>query len=217
MSFVIAEPDFVATAAGQLAGIRSSIAAAAQAAATPTTGIAEAAADEISAAISRLFGAFGQEFQAVNSQAAAFHAEFVRLLKSSAAAYFAADLANAEQVLFDGVSGAAPAAPDPLGGLLDGIVGGTGTTGGGLGALGGILGPRGTTTGGLGTLLGGSGGILGPLLFGGTGGLLGPLVGGNGLLTGLVGGGRWRRSSTARVSSSACWLQGSSTAPALRR
>lgn len=182
MSFVIAEPDFVAAAAGQLAGVRSSIGAAAHAAAAPTTSIAEAAADEISAAISRLFGTYGQEFQAVNAQAAAFHAEFVRLLNGSAAAYLSADIANAEQALLGGAVGFPTAAPtDPLGGLLGGILGGSGTTG--------LLDSIGATTGGLGTLLGGSGGILGPLFFGGTGGLLGPLVGGNGLLTGLVGGG----------------------------
>lgn len=144
MSFVIAEPDFVTAAAGQLAGIRSSIGAAAEAAAAPTTGIAHAAADEISAAISRLFGAYGQEFQAVNSQAAAFHAEFVRLLNGSAAAYLSADIANAEQTLLSGAVGFPTAAPtDPLGGLLGGLLGG-GTTGGG-----GLLGPLTGGTGGL--------------------------------------------------------------------
>lgn len=175
MSFVIAEPDLVTAAAGQLAGIRSSIGAAAEAAAAPTTGIAQAAADEISAAISRLFGTYGQEFQAVNSQAAAFHAAFVRLLNGGAAAYVDAEIINAERILLGGAAGFPTAAPtDPLGGLLDGLLGG---------------GTSATTGGGLSSVLGGSGGILGPLLFGGTGGLLGPLVGGNGLLTGLVGGG----------------------------
>lgn len=144
MSFVIAEPDFVTAAAGQLAGIRSSIGAAAEAAAAPTTGIAQAAADEISAAISRLFGAYGQEFQAVNSQAAAFHAEFVRLLNGSAAAYLTADIANAEQTLLSGAMGFPTAAPtDPLGGLLGGLLGGGTTSGGGL------LGPLTGGTGGL--------------------------------------------------------------------
>jgi len=143
VSFVIAEPDFVNAAAGQLAGIRSSIGAAAEAAAAPTTGIAQAAADEISVAISRLFGAYGQEFQAVNSQAAAFHAEFVRLLNGSAAAYLSADIVNAEQALLGGAVGFPTAAPtDPLGGLLGGLLGG-GATGGGL------LGPLTGGTGGL--------------------------------------------------------------------
>lgn len=144
MSFVIAEPDFVTAAAGQLAGIRSSIGAAAEAAAAPTTGIAQAAADEISAAISRLFGAYGQDFQAVNSQAAAFHAEFVRLLNGSAAGYLSADIANAEQALLGGAVGFPTAAPtDPLGGLLGGLLGGGATGGGGL------LGPVTGGTGGL--------------------------------------------------------------------
>ncbi|BBX96248.1 hypothetical protein MLAC_15420 [Mycobacterium lacus] len=56
MSFVIAEPETVAAAAGDLAGIRSALTTAAAAAATPTIEVLPAAADEVSAAISRLFG-----------------------------------------------------------------------------------------------------------------------------------------------------------------
>lgn len=37
-----------------------------------------AAADEVSAAIAELFGAHGQEFQALSAQASAFHDRFVR-------------------------------------------------------------------------------------------------------------------------------------------
>lgn len=170
MSFVIA-PDLVTAAAGDLAGIGSTLGAATAAAATPTSQVAAAAADEVSAAISRLFGAYGQEFQAANSQAAAFHAEFVKLLNGGAAAYLTTELANAERNLLATFSGstAAAAATDPLLGLLGG-----GTT---------------TSTGGLGGLLGGSGGLLDPIIFGGTGGLLGPIVGGNSFLTSLVSGG----------------------------
>ncbi|GAB7141748.1 hypothetical protein LRC484719_03330 [Mycobacterium riyadhense] len=58
MSFLLAEPDLVTAAAGNLAGIRSALSEAAAAASAPTTGLAAAAADEVSAAISRLFGAY---------------------------------------------------------------------------------------------------------------------------------------------------------------
>lgn len=174
MSFVIA-PEMVSAAAGNLADIGSTLGAAAAAAATPTSQLAAAAEDEVSAAISKLFGAYGQEFQAVNAQAAAFHAEFIRLLNGGTAAYLTTEMANAELNLLGAINGGAgaAAATDPLLGLLGGLGGGTSTSSGG----------------GLGGLLGGSGGLLDPILFGGTGGLLGPLIGGNGALTSLVSGG----------------------------
>jgi hypothetical protein len=50
MSFVIATPDLVLSAAQNLADIRSSLAEAATAAAGPTTGVAAAAQDEVSVA-----------------------------------------------------------------------------------------------------------------------------------------------------------------------
>ncbi len=57
MSFVMAAPNVVAAAATDLAGIESAIRAANSAAAAPTTGLLPAAADEVSAAITALFGA----------------------------------------------------------------------------------------------------------------------------------------------------------------
>ncbi len=168
---LVIDPGLVATATGQLADIGASIGETAAAASAPTTQIAVAASDEVSAAVARLFGTLGAEFQQANAQAAAFHAEFVRVLSTSAAAYIGAEIANAEKQLLD--TSAAAAATDPLGGLLGSILGGgTSTSGTGLGGL-----------------LGGSGGLLDPILFGGTGGLLGPLIGGNGVLTSLVGNG----------------------------
>ena len=94
MSFVIAEPGLVQAAASQLAGIRSALAEVAAAAAAHTTGLAPAAADEVSAAIAALFGTFGEEYQAANAQAAMFHAEFVNLLNAGASAYANAEAAG---------------------------------------------------------------------------------------------------------------------------
>ncbi|OBI78626.1 PE family protein [Mycobacterium asiaticum] len=134
MSFVRTAPELVSGAAGNLSGIGSTLTQATAAAAGPTTAVATAAADEVSAAIAKLFGAFGQEFQQVSAQAAAFHAEFLRLIDGSAAAYLGAEIANAQQTL-TGLSATgvpAPAAPlDPiLGGLGPIIIGNSG--GGGL-------------------------------------------------------------------------------------
>jgi len=102
MSFVIATPELVESAAQDLAGIRSSLAEAAATAAGPTTGIATAAQDEVSVAIASLFGNFGQEFQAVSAQAQAFHQQFVSLMNAGAGAYASAEAANAAQAVLGG-------------------------------------------------------------------------------------------------------------------
>ncbi|ORA10017.1 PE family protein [Mycobacterium asiaticum] len=117
MSFVVTTPEWVTTAAENLAGIGSTLEQATASAASPTTGLAAAAADEVSAAISRVFGAFGEEFQAVSAQGAAFHAEFIRLMSSSAAAYAGAEIANAAQTLASISNGTSvgTAAPAPGG------------------------------------------------------------------------------------------------------
>jgi PE family len=106
MSFVFAAPEMVSSAAGDLAGIRSALSEATSAASAPTTGVLAAGADEVSAAISQMFGAYGQEFQALSAEAAAFHDNFVGLLKSGASAYLGTEAASVQQIL----GGAAPAA-----------------------------------------------------------------------------------------------------------
>ncbi|WP_068188585.1 PE family protein [Mycobacterium sp. UM_CSW] len=109
MSFVITEPELVTAAADDLAGIRSNLSEATAAAAAPTTGIAAAAADEVSAAISQVFGTYGREFHAAAAQAAVFHDEFVSLLNGSAAAYLGTEIANIEQGLLSTVNAPAQA------------------------------------------------------------------------------------------------------------
>ncbi|OBI86748.1 PE family protein [Mycobacterium asiaticum] len=94
MSFVITVPDLLQDAAANLAGIRSSLAEAAASAVGPTTGIAVAAQDEVSTAIAALFGGFGDEFQAVNTQVQKFHHQFVTSLTAGAQAYASAEAAN---------------------------------------------------------------------------------------------------------------------------
>jgi hypothetical protein len=109
VSFVVMAPETLTAGAGNLAGIGSTLEQATTAAAGPTTGIATAAADEVSIAVSQLFGTYGREFQAVSTEAAEFHAEFVRLLNGGAAAYLSAEIANAEQNLVNAVNAPAVA------------------------------------------------------------------------------------------------------------
>jgi hypothetical protein len=177
MSFVVAAPELVQAAAQDLAGIQASLSEAAASVAGPTTGLVPAAADEVSAAISAMFGNFGEQFQALSAQAQAFHAEFVGLMNAGAGAYLSTEIANAEQAVANAVS-------SPVQALLAGGVsapGAAASSGGILGLLG--LGGA-TTTGSAASLLGlGSGsGLLG------TGGLLGGLTGGTSPLSGLLGG-----------------------------
>lgn len=99
MSFVVAVPESVTAAAENLAEIGATLADATAAASASTTGVAVAAADEVSAAVAQLFGSYGRDFQSVSAQAAAFHADFVRVLNGGAEAYLSTEIANAETVL----------------------------------------------------------------------------------------------------------------------
>ena len=116
VSFVVMAPETLTAAAGNLVGIGSTLEQATTEAAGPTTGIATAAADEVSIAVSQLFGIYGQEFQAVSTEAAEFHTEFVRLLNGGAAAYLSTEIVNAERNLVNAVNAGAPAAAASAGG-----------------------------------------------------------------------------------------------------
>ena len=113
MSFVVAVPEVLGTAATDLASLGSTLSAANAAAATQTTGVLAAAEDEVSAAIAAVFSAHGQGFQALGAQAAAFHHQFVKALSGAGCTYTAAEAANASLVSAPGLgpSSAAPAQP----------------------------------------------------------------------------------------------------------
>lgn len=93
-SYVSAAPDLLTSAATDLAGIASSLSEANSAATAKTTAVIAAAKDEVSAAIARLFGAYGQQFQALSTQAAAAHTGFVQTLNATAHAYARTEDAN---------------------------------------------------------------------------------------------------------------------------
>src|SRR5271167_1868246 len=94
MSFVAVSTDFVSEAAGNVAGIGTTISAANSAAAARTTAMAAAGADEVSAAIAAVFAQHGQSFQALTAQAAAYHDQFAQALAGGAQAYASAEATN---------------------------------------------------------------------------------------------------------------------------
>src|SRR5258708_6391217 len=98
MSFVIAVPDLLGTATTDLANIGSTLGQANGAAAAQTTGVLAAAPDEVSAAIAALFSTHGQSYQALSTQAATFHQQFVQALSAGAGAYAGAEAANASPI-----------------------------------------------------------------------------------------------------------------------
>ena len=111
MTELLVDPQIVTTVAANIDGIGSSIKTATAAAAAPTSGVLAAAADEVSAAIANLFGAHGQEFQAVVNQAEAYQTQFQQALAAAANAYVQTETAAAT-----GLFGALgiPAPPPPV-------------------------------------------------------------------------------------------------------
>jgi hypothetical protein len=95
MSFVTTQPDTLSAAAGDLQGIGADVAAQNAAAATPTTAVSPAAADEVSALTAAQFVAQAQLYQAVSAQATAIHQMFVSTLSTSAVSYAETEAANA--------------------------------------------------------------------------------------------------------------------------
>ena len=87
MTYVLTQPQAMAAAAADAAGIDSVINEASAAAAGPTTHVLAAAADEVSAPIATLFNSYAQEYHAIIRQAGAFHNEFAQLLAAAGKAY----------------------------------------------------------------------------------------------------------------------------------
>ncbi len=122
MAYLITAPETLASTAADVQGIGSAISAAGANAAGPTTGLLAAADDEVSAAIANLFGAYGQEYHAVLSQAATFHNSFTQALAAAASAYAQAEAANA--ALVSGIS-------NQLGAQMQALLGQTSIAAGG--------------------------------------------------------------------------------------
>jgi hypothetical protein len=118
MTYLVTDPPTMAAVAADIDQIGSAISAANAAAAAPTSGPLAPAADEVSAAIAKLC-AYGQEYRAVVTQAAAFHNQFTQALAAARTAYAQAEFAGsnalgtleADAQAMLGGTGAAAAAP----------------------------------------------------------------------------------------------------------
>jgi len=93
-TFLIAAPQALAAASADLSGIGEAVREARASAASATTWIAPAAADEVSAAITRLLGNYAADFQALSARTAVFHTGFVQTLLHSATAFASTEAAN---------------------------------------------------------------------------------------------------------------------------
>ncbi|MGO8770509.1 MAG: PE domain-containing protein [Mycobacterium sp.] len=112
MSFVGVAPELLETAAADAARIGSAVRAGNLAAVIPTTELATAGADEVSAAIAAVFGAHAQEYQAAAAQAATYYEQFVGTLSASAAAYTSTEATIASSLA--GAQGLQAFVSDPL-------------------------------------------------------------------------------------------------------
>ena len=93
--FVTTDTDVLQGAAGTLSGIGDAMTARNSAAATPTTSLAPAASDLVSAMTAAQFGQHGATYQQIAAQAAAVHEQLVAALRSGAGAYELTEAANA--------------------------------------------------------------------------------------------------------------------------
>ncbi|ORW96473.1 hypothetical protein AWB92_05830 [Mycobacterium sp. IEC1808] len=83
------------TVAADLARIGSDVTAGNLAAAFPTTELAAAGGDEVSAAIAALFGAHAQDYQAAAARATTYYEQFVQTLTAASSSYMATEAVNA--------------------------------------------------------------------------------------------------------------------------
>jgi PE family len=193
VSLLVVTPELLGAAA-HLEGIGSAVDAANAVAAVPTTRLAAAGADEISAAVAALFAGHGQQFRALAGQAAAFSDQFLRNLVAGAHSCAATESASIGQMLspaLDAVNGpvqeltGSPLIGNGADGYTDSQ--GVGTPGRAGGWLYGDGGGGGTSTAdGVAGGVGGAAGLVGNGGAGGTGGVL-ATTGGPGGLGGLLG------------------------------
>jgi hypothetical protein len=95
VSFVTVQPEVLAGAASNLSGLGDAMVARNAAAAAPTTGLAPAASDIVSAMTAAQFGQHGVAYQQIAAQAAEVHEQLVAALRSGGAAYGLTEWANA--------------------------------------------------------------------------------------------------------------------------
>src|SRR5271156_974720 len=104
MRYVTTAPETLAATAADVERIGTAISQASSAAAGPTSGLLAPAADEVSAAVTTLFGGYSQEYQAAVRQAMTFHGELNQARAAAGSAYAQAEASNA--ALMSGASNA---------------------------------------------------------------------------------------------------------------
>jgi hypothetical protein len=122
MSYVTTAPAAISAAATQLEGVGTSFATESAGAASSTTAIAPAAADEVSILQSGVFSTYGQLYQTVSAQAQAIHQQFVNTLQQSSGSYQETEGANqagaAANSLANSASSGTSAAAQPAQGTI---------------------------------------------------------------------------------------------------
>jgi hypothetical protein len=126
MSYVTTAPAAISAAATQLEGVGTSFATESAGAASSTTAIAPAAADEVSILQSGAFSTYGQLYQTVSAQAQTVHQQFVNTLQQSSGSYQETEAANqagtAASSLGNTASSAASSAQDqPITDLINSL------------------------------------------------------------------------------------------------
>ena len=102
MSYVTTNPDVLSGAAANLSGIGDTMAARNAAAAAPTTALAPAASDIVSAVTAAQFGKQGVAYQQIAAQAAEVHEQLVAALRSGSSAYAVTEAANVTSATLSG-------------------------------------------------------------------------------------------------------------------
>ena len=118
MSVLKTIPEELIAAATQLEGIGTSLTAQNAAAAAPTTSIAPAASDQVSAIQAAVFAGYGTLYQQIAAEAQAIQQQFTSTLGLSSGTYSATEAANA----------AASTTVSPWAQFINTILGGTGNT-----------------------------------------------------------------------------------------
>lgn len=94
MSWVTSEPEMLAAASGDLAGVGSTMAAQNAVAAGPTTGVMPPAADAVSNLVAAQFAVHAQQYQELAALAQQIHGQIVNTLQGSGGSYAATEVAN---------------------------------------------------------------------------------------------------------------------------
>jgi hypothetical protein len=123
MSFLTALPEALQAAAAQISGLGSSFEAQSTSVAAPTTALAPAAADEVSALQAGIFSSYGTLYQQISAQATAIQQQIASTLGLNGGSYSNAEATNASQAasgnfwdqLVAGFQAAFGNSTDPLG------------------------------------------------------------------------------------------------------